>query len=101
MEDESAKLSIVKKATVIGVDFVEEDFWSFSSRFENVGHLIDFSWKNISALSEINVKESFLNGAPVNPSFFLVIQIYEKSVDFMTRDVGTDLSDQLSQCSHA
>ena len=93
MEDESAKLSIVKEATVVGIDFIEEDFRSLSSCFEDVSHLIDFPWKNISALSEINVKESFLNSIPVNPSFFLVIQVDKKSVDFVTSDVGTDLSD--------
>lgn len=42
MEDESAKLSIVKEATVVGIDFIEEDFRSLSSCFEDVSHLIDF-----------------------------------------------------------
>ena len=42
MEDEPAKFSIVKEATVVGINFVEEDFWPLSSCFEDVGHLINF-----------------------------------------------------------
>lgn len=96
MQNESAELSIVKETTIIGIDFVEQNLWSFSSSLEDISHLINFSWKNVIWLSEVNMENLLLNNAPVDPSFFLRVNIAKESVNLMSCNWRADSFDQLS-----
>ena len=64
---------------------------------ENGGQFINFSWKQVIALSEIDMEYFIFNHTTLNIPLFLFIKIFEEYIDLMGSDGWINLSDKFSQ----
>ena len=87
------ELGKVKETAFVWVNFMEYYFRIFFPIFEYSHNFINFSGKNISSFPKINVENFLLKNFPLDPAWFVGVNIVEDCADFMSSDLGVNFPD--------
>lgn len=65
------------------------------SGLQNGYNFVHLSWEDVTTLPEVDMEYFLLDNFPLNPSFFVQVEVIKKERNFVSSNTGGYLSDNV------